>query len=116
PRKQLEIWVIDNCSTDSTAEQARMAGAGVLHAPAGRIGAVRNVGLRAAKGEFVAYVDGDCEVPPTWLQTAVDLLQSDASTGAVGGPCLSPADGTWVQRSLAPSKTSSGVVRAAKAI
>lgn len=116
PREKLQILVIDNCSTDSTATQARMAGADVVHAPKGRIGAVRNVGLAAARGEFVAYVDGDCEVPPTWLHIALDLLQSDSSIGVVGGPCLSPADGTWVQRSLAPSGIGSGIVSPAKAI
>lgn len=117
PRERLEILVIDNCSIDSTAKQARTAGADVVHAPSGRIGSVRNVGLAAARGEFVAYVDGDCEVPSRWLQTAVDLLQADPTIGAVGGPCLSPAAGTWVQRSLAPSEVGSGViVRPAKAI
>lgn len=116
PRDRLEILVIDNCSTDSTAKQARKAGADVLHAPTGRIGAVRNVGLWAAKGEFIAYVDGDCEVPPKWLETAIGLLQSNANVGAVGGPCLSPAEGTWVQRSIAPSEADSGVIHPTKAI
>jgi glycosyltransferase involved in cell wall biosynthesis len=116
PREQLEILVVDHSSTDSTAKLARMAGAEVLQISRGKIGAVRNVGLAAANGEFVAYVDGDCTVPPTWLRTAITLLQSDASIGAVGGPCLSPADGTLVQRSLAPSKTGSAFVGKAKAI
>lgn len=116
PREQLEILVMDNCSVDSTAKRARMAGAQVLHAPRGKIGSVRNIGLAAAKGEFVAYVDGDCEVPRTWLDAAVGLLESQAGVGAVGGPCLSSAHGTWVQRSLAPSTIDPGVVRPAKAI
>lgn len=116
PRERLEILVMDNCSMDATARLARAAGADVLHVSSGRIGAVRNVGLAAAKGEFVAYVDGDCEVPQTWLRTAIDLLRSEACVGAVGGPCLSPTDGTWVQRSLAPSKARSDHVASAKAI
>ena len=113
---QLEVLVIDHSSTDSTANLARIAGADVLHISTGRIGAVRNAGLAAAKGEFVAYVDGDCTVPRTWLQAAITLLESDASIGAVGGPCLSPANGTWVERSLAPCEVSPGIIRCVKAI
>ena len=116
PREMLEILVIDHSSTDCTAGLARAAGAQVLPISTGRIGAVRNAGLAAAKGEFVAYVDGDCSVPASWLQTAVSLLQSDKSIGAVGGPCLSPADGTWVERSLAPSAIEPGFARRVKAI
>lgn len=116
PRERLEILVMDNCSLDATARQARAAGADIVHVSTGRIGAIRNVGLAAAKGEYVAYVDGDCEVPPTWLSTAIDLLQSNAGIGAVGGPCQSPADGTWVQRSLAPSRIGTDHLGPAKAI
>lgn len=116
PREHLEILVIDHSSTDSTTALARSAGADVLHISSGNVGAVRNAGLAAAKGEFVAYVDGDCSVPPTWLQTAIDLLESDASIGAVGGPCLSPASGTWIERSLAPTATGPTSVTRVKAI
>ncbi len=116
PRDRLEILVVDHASVDSTGKLARMAGATVLQISSGKIGAVRNVGLAAAKGEFVAYVDADCSVPPTWLQTAVRLLESDASIGAVGGPCLSPAKGTWVERSLAPSVIGPTAPRRVKAI
>ena len=116
PREMLELLVIDHSSTDRTAKLAQAAGARVLPLSTGKIGSVRNAGLAAAKGQFVAYVDGDCTVPATWLQAAIGLLQSDQSIGAVGGPCLSPADGTWVERSIAPSAIDSGLARRVKAI
>lgn len=116
PREKLEILVIDHGSTDSTAKLARAAGADILHVSTGRIGAIRNVGLAAAKSEIVAYVDADCTVPPTWLETAVTLLEADTRIGAVGGPCLSPAKGTWVERSLAPSEVDPGLVRLVKTL
>ncbi len=116
PREMLELLVIDHSSTDRTAELAHAAGARVLPISTGKIGSVRNAGLATAKGEFVAYVDGDCSVPATWLQTAIRLLVSDDSIGAVGGPCLSSAEGTWVERSLAPSATGPGYVRHVKTI
>lgn len=116
PRDRLEILVIDHSSTDSTAKLAQLSGARVLQISAGRIGAVRNSGLAAAKGEYVAYVDGDCSVPPTWLQAAIGLLESDVGIGAVGGPCLSPIDGTWAERCLAPSDIRPGGVKRVSAL
>ncbi len=116
PREMLELLVIDHSSTDRTAKLAHAEGARVLSVSTGKIGSVRNAGLAAAKGEYVAYVDGDCSVPATWLQAAIGLLQSDESIGAVGGPCLSPTDGTWVERSLAPSSIEPGLARRVKAI
>jgi glycosyltransferase involved in cell wall biosynthesis len=102
PAEALEIIVVDNCSTDATADRAARATARVIHHDTGTIGAVRNAGLKAARGDFVAYVDGDCTVARTWLRGAIELLQADDRVGAVGGPCLSPHRGTWVERSLAP--------------
>lgn len=115
PAERLEILVIDHQSTDTTAAAARAAGAQVISAERGKkIGAVRNVGLAAAQGEFVAFVDADCTVPRTWLSSAIDILVSDERVGAVGGgPALAPVDGTWVERCLAPTKGQPGTVRQA---
>lgn len=109
PREQLEILVIDHQSTDATADFSRSAGARVLDQTRDKkIGAVRNAGLTAATGEFVAFVDADCTVPCTWLASAIDLLQSDDKIGAVGGPCLSPRNGTWVEKCMAPTEVTQG--------
>jgi len=116
PRGRLEILVVDHSSTDATKALANRAGATVLQLKGGRIGAVRNTGLQAARGEFVAFVDGDCLVPANWLQSAILILESDSSIGAVGGPCLSPKTGTWVERSLAPSHVRPGIVKPAKTL
>ncbi len=115
PSDRLEILVIDHQSTDGTAAVARDAGARVIGADRRkRIGAVRNVGLAAAQGDVVAFVDADCTVPRTWLSSAVSILVSDPRIGAVGGgPALAPEDGTWVERCLAPTQGQSGIVREA---
>lgn len=114
PAECLEILVIDHRSTDATAEVARRAGARVIRETGTSIGAVRNAGLKAARGEFVAYVDADCTVPRNWLSTAISILHSDPSIGAVGGPCLSPDTGSWVERALACSSCPPGIIRPAK--
>lgn len=106
PVDQLEILVIDHQSIDRTAAIAHEAGARVIEASrAKKIGAVRNAGLAAAQGTFVAFVDADCTVPSTWLSSAINILVSDTRIGAVGGgPALAPVDGTWVERCLAPTR------------
>src|SRR5262249_31706996 len=88
----------------------------VIQQDTGPIGAVRNAGLKAARGAFIAYVDGDCTVARTWLSGAIALLEADHGVGAVGGPCLSPIDGTWVERSLASSRLCQRDVTRAEAL
>ncbi len=116
PREFLEVLVVDHSSTDATGDLATCAGATVLILKGGRIGAVRNTGLRAARGEFVAFVDGDCLVPANWLRSAILILESDSRIGAVGGPCLSPNTASWVERSLAPCYVRPGIVKPAKTL
>jgi len=53
-----ECIVVDNGSTDATAEMAREAGARVIAAPRG-YGAAMNAGVQAAVGEVLVFVDGD---------------------------------------------------------
>jgi mycofactocin glycosyltransferase len=58
-----ETIVVDDRSTDGSAERARAAGARVIanDGPPGPA-AARNAGLRAAATELVAFVDADCSV------------------------------------------------------
>ena len=108
PAGRIEILVIDHASTDKTAIRARDGGARVLTHANGKIGSVRNAGLVAASGQFVAYVDADCEVPLTWIRNAVTLLEREETVGAVGGPCLCPTRSTWVERTFAARQTTLG--------
>lgn len=117
PRDQLEVFVIDHQSSDATATIAQAAGARVIHQTRDKkIGAIRNAGLNAARGEFVAYVDADCTVPQTWLRSAITILGSHSDVGAVGGPCLSPSDGTWVEKCLALTHVIPGTAKPVTAL
>ncbi len=55
----VEVIVADNVSTDRTAEIARSFGATVVGVEKRIIGAVRNAGARAARGEYLCFADAD---------------------------------------------------------
>lgn len=58
-----ELMVVDDGSTDSSASVAKAAGAQVLSS-GGRLGpgGARNFGAQHAKGEYICFIDADCQV------------------------------------------------------
>lgn len=76
-----EVVVCDNNSSDGTASVARAAGARVVFEPRNQIARARNAGGRAARGEWIVFVDADTTVPAPLLREALDLLASGKASG-----------------------------------
>ncbi len=76
-----EIVVVDDASTDATAEIARAAGARVVPVRCRQIAAVRNAGARAARGTWLMFVDADTVAPAATMGAAARAIAG----GAVGG-------------------------------
>ena len=91
---RVEVVVVDNGSTDATAEVARRHGARVLHEPRPGVCHARQRGLLAATGEIVVSTDADTTFAPGWLQGIDDELRRDARVVGVAGPCAY-VDGPW---------------------
>ncbi|MGH2920256.1 MAG: glycosyltransferase [Solirubrobacteraceae bacterium] len=86
-----EVIVVDDGSSDETAAiAAAYAHVRVISTANGGLSRARNVGLEAADGEIVAYLDDDARPEPSWLTHLARPLISGAHS-AVGGPNLAPA-------------------------
>ncbi|MBP7828926.1 MAG: glycosyltransferase [Kiritimatiellae bacterium] len=86
PADRMEIVVVDDGSTDKTAEQVRALSARdarVRYLGDGHRGipAARNAGIRAARGEFIAIVADDYLLAPDYVRTFVSFFRErpDAS-------------------------------------
>ena len=93
----VEVYVIDNGSTDGSGEMAEGLNASVILCPELRVGALRNRGCEMSSSEFIAFVDSDHEVTSDWLEQGLEILTQDKSIVAAGSHYLAPPDGTWVQ-------------------
>lgn len=63
-----EVIVVDDGSTDATAERARAVGATVITTTRRRPAAARNTGIQAASGHIICCTDADCMPHPDWLK------------------------------------------------
>jgi glycosyltransferase involved in cell wall biosynthesis len=85
--------VVDNGSTDATAELAAAAGAAVVHEPLRGFGAACWAGLQAATSDVVCFMDCDASLDPIALPLLVaHLRRGDARL--VVGQRIAPR-GTW---------------------
>jgi glycosyltransferase involved in cell wall biosynthesis len=84
-----EIIVVDNNSSDRTAEVAREHGAYVVFEPINNIGKARNTGAKTSRGKYIAFCDADNEVTENLLVLVHDHLEDPRIAG--GGTWIEPA-------------------------
>lgn len=92
----LEMIVVDNGSADETIEIAQRFGASVLQDSSKKIAGLRNLGVVAAAGDIIAFMDADCVADPDWISNAAPYFDRP-DVVIWGSPAAPPANATWVQ-------------------
>ena len=86
---QLEIIIVDDCSTDNTPSVIQQAGVTLLQLPynQGR-SAARNAGAHAATGDILLFTDADCEPMLNWVESMLAPFRADLDVVGVKGAYL----------------------------
>jgi glycosyltransferase involved in cell wall biosynthesis len=92
PGVEVEVIVVDDNSSDGTAEIAEGAGARVVRLPSelsGNPAAGRNRGAAVSRGDPIIFLDADCMPAPGWLSAYLEAHQRGEIV--VGGSLDLPA-------------------------
>lgn len=77
----VEVVVVLNRCTDSTAAVAESHGACIVEENAKNLAAIRNAGVRAATGDVLVTIDADSRMAPNLLRDACALLETGEFVG-----------------------------------
>jgi glycosyltransferase involved in cell wall biosynthesis len=97
-----EVVLVDDGSTDNTAEIARgFPEIHYVHQPNRGLAAARNIGLKASRGRYVVFLDADDRLLPNALEAGVSCFREHPRSGFVFGRFLNLySDGSTAQPAL----------------
>lgn len=109
---RFETLLLDDGSTDDSVAVGLRHGVEVVELGEVGLGRARNAAIERARGEVIAFLDGDARGEPQWL-TRLWRLHDRLRPGGVGGPNLPVVDPNWQERAIAGGPgTAMPVVRA----
>jgi hypothetical protein len=98
-RQTLEIIVVDNCSEDSSIDLLQSSQSDTKSLSIIRndknlgFATACNIGVKNASGQWILFLNPDCEIAQNAIQVMLDALESTPGIGMVGGLLLN-SDGT----------------------
>jgi GT2 family glycosyltransferase len=94
-RRDYEVILVDNASTDGSAEYVEQVFPEVLvirNEVNQGFSQGNNVGAQQAKGEYLAFLNPDTVVEPGWLEALIAALEADPQAGLATSKILLLAD------------------------
>ena len=89
PKEKYEIIIVDGMSNDNTQNIIKQYSVKLILNEKQNVAAARNLGVKNAKGDLIAFTDGDCEVNKSWLKILVkEFMTASDDVACVGGPNL----------------------------
>jgi O-antigen biosynthesis protein len=87
-----EVIIVDNASTDETADLLSRLGGAVVIRNATNLGFTMalNIGAKAARGEYLLFVNNDAVLGPETIQHLLKTVRRSSAIGAVGGKLVYP--------------------------
>lgn len=108
PDPDIEVLIVDGFSTDSTRAQiAEFQKANptlsirIIDNPTQKIPAALNLGINAAKGDYIVRLDAHCVPYPSYILNSLQALKSGRGWNVGGVWEIQPGADTWMARSIA---------------
>ena len=103
-KEEMEVIAVDNGSTDNTIKILKQYEYNIrlFSLPVGTISEVRNFGASHARGEWIAFIDGDVVVNEDWFDSFYKFVKSldKSQTGKLitGSTCSIRKKPTWIEK------------------
>jgi glycosyltransferase involved in cell wall biosynthesis len=106
--KNIEIILVDDGSTDAcpaicdelAETDARIK---VLHTPNGDISVARNVGIKASRGDYITFIDGDDYVTPDYTLHLYELVKEYRAEISITSYCIQSEGAGQIQITKKPA-------------
>lgn len=103
---RLEVFVVDNGSTDETTTSCPALGRELFKERFGYLrqerninyGPASNLGARKGTGEFILFLNNDTIMLPGWLEPLMDAFEADSKLGAATPLLMYPGENGDVDR------------------